>query len=362
MEKKANILQVVYGFGIGGGELKLLELLSNLNRDKYNITLVSVGLAGPLEDKFRALGLPVYILPKAWRFDVRLPFKLAKIMKETETDLMMSTLFFADIIGAAATCLYKPKAFVSWEVITGRLKIHQKWMYKILANRFDMVAAVSNSIHPFINKDRGQDANKIKTIYYGVDLKKYCPAPRKTTGKGIIFASVARLVLQKGHTYLLDAIPRILDKYPDARWKFAGSGDKEAELKQKVSALGIDHAVEFLGDQEDIPNFLNSIDVFILPSLWEGFPNVLLEAMACAKPVIATSVEGTVELVVDSETGLLVPMQNPQALEDAMLTMLENPELIDKYGQNGRHRVDEKFSLEKQIQEFETMYDQLLTK
>ncbi len=358
MTKKINILQLVYGFGVGGGELKLLELLRYLNRDKYNITVVSVGLGGPLEEKFRELGFPTFIISKSSRFDLTLPFKLAKIMRETQTDLMMSTLFFADIIGAAATLLYKPRAFVSWEVITGQLRVHQKWMYKMFASRFDMVAAVSNSIHPFIEKDRGQDPKKIRTIYYGVDLKKYAPRKKKNDDK-IIFGTVARLVHQKGHTFLLDAIPAVLEKYPNARWRFVGGGDKESVLRQQAERLGIAHAVEFTGNQSDVPSFLHSFDVFVLPSLWEGFPNVLLEAMACGLPVIATSVEGTIELVVDDETGILVPKENPQALTAAMMRVLESPNLIEQFGKAGRQRVEEHFSLEKQVREFEELYDKL---
>ena len=356
LSNKINIVQVVNGFGVGGGELKLLELIRHLNREKYNITVVSVGQGGPLEEKFRALGVPVHVLQKSWRFDLSLPFKLAKIFRRTRAQLVMCTLFYADVMSALASYFYRPETLISWEVITGRLKWYQKLAYKLLANRFDKVVAVSRSIHPFIVRDRGHKPETIRTIYYGVDTDKFKPLPRKKQEQ-IIFGTVARLVHQKGHTFLLNAIPKVLQKYPNAKWYFVGDGYKEQELREQARQLHVEHAVEFLGRQDNVIDFLNSFDVFVLPSLWEGFPNVLLEAMACARPVIATSVEGTVELVVDGVTGILVPPRNSNALARAMLQMLDNRDLIGQYGVNGRRRVEREFSLRKQIREFEALYD-----
>jgi len=335
-------------------------LISRLNREKYNITVVSVGLGGPLEERFRALGFPTFIIPKKSRFDFRLPFKLAKLMRQTQADLVMSTLFYADIMAALASYMYKPKALVSWEVITGRLKWHQIAMYKLLSGRFDMVAAVSNSIHPFIINQRGQGQEKIRTIYYGVDLSKYAATVTISPNCKIVFGTVARLVYQKGHTHLLDAIPMVVQRCPQAVWQFVGYGEKEAELKEKAKRLGIEQYVEFLGKRDDVPELLRQFDIFVLPSLWEGFPNVVLEAMACIKPVIATAVEGTVELVMDGVTGLLVPKEDPVALAAAMIKIIENPHLIAEFGSGGRRRVEEHFSLEKQIREFEELYDELI--
>nr|HQI49319.1 glycosyltransferase [bacterium] len=207
-EAQHTVMLVVNGFGIGGGELKLLELAGLLDRSKYALTIVSVGQGGPLEERFRALGFPTHVLPKAFGFDPRLPWRLAKLMRTTQTELVLSTLFYADIISALATCFYRPKALLSWEVITGQLEWYQVLAYRLLAGRFDHVAAVSDSIHPFIRGLRGMKPERISTIYYGVDLEKYQPhAPR--SGNDFVFGTVARLVHQKGHTWLLQAIPPV---------------------------------------------------------------------------------------------------------------------------------------------------------
>lgn len=354
--KRINLLQVVYGFSVGGAELKLLELVSRLNRDLFNISIVCVGIGGPLEERFRSLDLPVYMLPKARRFDYTLPFKLAKLSRSLKADIIMTTLFFADVIGALSTCLYKPKALISWEAITGQLKPHQKRMYKLTSSRFDVVVAVSNSIWPYIIRDRGQDPNKIVTIYYGVDLRKYTLAEPNRNQEHFVFGTAARLAHQKGHSYLLEAIPSVLAEYPQARWQFAGHGEKEEVLRQQAKQLGVDSHVSFLGRRDDVPDLLAQWDAFVLPSLWEGFPNVLLEAMARCRPVIATNVEGSGELVLHEETGLLVEKQDPQALAQAMKTVLADPGRAERWGRAGRKRVEDYFSVGKQIMEFEELY------
>jgi glycosyltransferase involved in cell wall biosynthesis len=360
-DSKHSLLLVVNGFGVGGGELKLLELASLLSREKYEITIASVGQGGPLEERFRALGCPTHVLPKAFGFDPRLPWRLAKLMRACNAELVMSTLFYADIISALATCICRPKALISWEVVTGRLSWYQVLAYRLLAGRFAHVAAVSDSIHPFIRGLRGMKAERISTIYYGVDLEKYRPVNRPANGTGLVFGTVARLVYQKGHTWLLEAIPRILEKYPQARWRFAGDGAKRSDLEAQAQRLGISHAVEFLGSRSDVQDLLGTFDVFILPSLWEGFPNVLLEAMACGLPVIATAVEGTVEMVLDGETGRLVPKEDTAALAAAMLELAGSAKVRQQMGKNGRARVESHFSLGKQVAEFEVLFDRFLS-
>jgi len=357
---KKNIVQVVNGLGVGGGELKLLELLQRLNPEKYDITVISVGQGGILEQEFRRTGWPLIVLPRSWRFDPLLVCKLAREFRRVRADLVMSTLFYADILAAAASLIYRPKALVSWEVITGRLRPHQVMMYKLFSRRFDCVAAVSNSIHPFIIRDRGQDPRKIRTIYYGVDLAKFSFTARQKRSTPFVFGTVARLVHQKGHTHLLDAIPLVLKHHRNVEWHLVGDGDRAVELRDKARRLGIEQAVVFHGRQSDIPQFLSTFDCFVLPSLWEGFPNVVLEAMAAGLPVIATCVEGTDELVVHGETGFLVGKEDPQALATAMCDLLSTPAQLERFSIAGRKRVEKYFSVDKQIREFEMLYDELL--
>ncbi len=363
-KNKIHILQLIYGFGMGGGEAKLLELVKKLDKKKYAITICSVGPSRRLEDQFRKLGVDIFIFGGRWRYNPALPFKVAKLIRKRNIDIVMTTLFYADIIGSFASRISAPRALISWEVITHPLNRRRRFLYSLASGRIDKVVTVSKSLTEFVIKERHQDPAKITNIYYGVDTEKY--KKRRKEGRlreelgdspGVVFGVVARLREQKGHVYLIDALPRVVEKYPNVKFVFVGRGQKEAELKAQVARLGLQEYVIFLGLRRDVKELLNEFDVFVLPSLWEGFPNVVLEAMSCSLPVIATTVEGTVELVVDGETGFLVPSRDPQALATALLKILDSPELIGKFGAASRKRIEENFTLEKQVAEFEALYD-----
>ena len=125
---KINLLQLIYGFGLGGGEAKLVELVKRLNKDKYTITICSVGPSRRLEDQFRALGVDIFIYGGKWRYNPLLPFKVAKLIRERNIDIVMTTLFFADIIGAFASRISSPRALISWEVITHPLNRRRRFL------------------------------------------------------------------------------------------------------------------------------------------------------------------------------------------------------------------------------------------
>jgi glycosyltransferase involved in cell wall biosynthesis len=134
-----------------------------------------------------------------------------------------------------------------------------------------------------------------------------------------LFGTVARLTQQKGLPYLLEAMCRVRIALQDARLVVVGMGDRMLELQARISELGLDDCVRLLGSRTDVADIVASLDVFVLPSLWEGLPTVILEAMALGMPVVATDIPGTRELVFDGRTGLLAPPRDPAKLADAMV-------------------------------------------
>ncbi len=366
-KKKRRVLHVVHGLGRAGGERKLWELLSRLDRSRYEIAICAVGKSGLMEEDFRSLGYDLHILPRKWRYDPRLVFAVAQLMRAFRPDLVQTTLFFADIIGAAASCLVRPRALLSWEVITHPLNLRRQLMYWALRRRFDMVVTVSDSIQRFAIEKRHQDPRKVTTIHYGVDLKHFCPRPKRGTlaqqigaPEATLFGTVAHFRRQKGHVYLVEAAAKVVASHPEAHFVLVGVGPELEAVRARAEQLGVSGHVHFLGLREDVREVLNEVDVFVLPSLWEGFPNVVLEAMACSKPVIATAVEGTAELVVHGQTGLLVRPADVEDLAKALVTLLEHPGLSAQFGAAGRTRVEEHFSVEHQVAAFEQLYEALI--
>jgi len=169
---------------------------------------------------------------------------------------------------------------------------------------------------------------------------------------------VARLHPQKGHEYLIKAARVLADKFKDLKIVLVGDGELRAELEQAVVEAGLSETFIFLGFRSDVRDLLSMFDIFVLPSLYEGLPNVILEAMATNLPVVATSVDGTVELVDDGETGYLVPPRDPGALVAKIGNLLESADLRRQFGRAGRKKVEEQYSLELQVENFQNLYEQ----
>jgi glycosyltransferase involved in cell wall biosynthesis len=368
--RKINILQLVNGFAIGGAERKLLDLVRSLDRNKYRIVICSVGQGGPLQKEFEKLGLKVVVLPKKFAFDFSLIFKVARLMRKERIEIVQTTLLYADLIGALAAKLAGVPIVISWETVSHgtndslRTKSRHKLGYRFAMKFVDRIVAVSDETRMSIIDKRKVFPEKVMTIHYGVDLNKYKQSngfvDRKKLGipeDAPIVGVVARLEEIKGHHYFIRAASEIINKFPKVNCVLVGDGSLRESLEKEVKKLGLESNFHFLGFRNDIQNLLNVFDIFVLPSISEGLPNVILEAMACKKPVVATSVGGIPEAVVHGITGFLVPVKNPASMAQAVVRLLENKKFLIEMGQKGRQRVEEEYSLDKEISEFENLYD-----
>jgi len=172
---------------------------------------------------------------------------------------------------------------------------------------------------------------------------------------------IARLVNQKGHKYLIDAFHRARQKNSRIFLLIVGDGELKNELRRQAKERGLEGEALFTGFREDTEKILSIIDIFVHPSLWEGFGLSILEAMSTGKAVIATKLSAIPELVIDGETGVLVPSKETELLSKKILELSENTELRSRFGNNGRERWKKMFSVDKMIRETENYYDELLT-
>jgi len=361
-----NLLQLVNGFAIGGGELKLLELVRHLDRQKYRITVASVGQGGPLQQEFEKLGIPVYVFSKRNRFDLSLIKKVAWLMRQQEIQVLQTTLFYADIIGGIAAGLTGVPVVISWEVVTQPLRPRHRWAYRLAQAKTDRVVTVSRALQRTVIRDRHVTPEKVITIPYGVDVsvfgRRNGSIKREQLGlqkEDLLIGVVARLTEQKGHTYLIKAAPEIVEAFPEVKFLFVGDGPLRQKLEAEVNERNLASHFRFLGFRGDVPDLLHLFDLFVLPSLYEGLPNVVLEAMAASRAVVATAVDGTPEAIVDGQTGVLVPPKNPSALGKAISGLLASPERRRQLGENARRRVETCFSLQAQVAQFEELYHSL---
>ncbi len=232
------------------------------------------------------------------------------------------------------------------------LKFLYKKMEQIAAKWADFIITTTNPNRNQILENNIVPPEKLAAIPEGIELKNYETVKVNTFQKrkelgipddAVFVGTVARLEEAKGHRYLLEAIKMIVEKRKDLYFVMVGKGHLQKELEKKTCELGIQDNVKFLGFRDDMLEILQSIDLFVLPSLWEGQGVVLMEAMCYKKPVIACEVGGVVDVVKDGENGLLVPPRNPEKLEEAILRILDMPEKMKEMGEAGYRRIAVKF-------------------
>jgi len=214
-------------------------------------------------------------------------------------------------------------------------------------------------------EDKNLSKEKITVIHNGSDLRRFrpeqSPSPglKRSLGFGKddpVLMVVGRLEPQKGHRILLQAMPDIRREFSSVRLVCVGTGSLENDLMRFVGELGIESAVRFVGFQADVAEWFKLADITVLPSFYEGLPLVAIESLAAAKPVVATAVDGSGEVVVDGETGLTVPPGDPQALSVAICRLLRDVELRKRLGRQGREWVCKHFDEREQIKQTQDLY------
>jgi glycosyltransferase involved in cell wall biosynthesis len=225
------------------------------------------------------------------------------------------------------------------------------------------ITAVSDWLRDFVIH-MGIPSEKVVTVRNGIPLHSTAAEPSQELRDALglaeddtVFLCAARLIMQKGHAFLVEAFKKLSHKHKNVKLLIAGTGELEQNLKHQAEGCG---QISFLGYREDIEEVMHVSDIFVLPSLWEGFGIAFLEAMQAGLPVIASDVSAVPEIVTDNETGFLVPAGQVDALYEKMEMLAENSELRDRMGAKGKERVQKDFSLEKMVNEFETVYAQAL--
>ncbi len=355
----------------GGAQVALWRLATRLDKAAFTARVVCLrGGEGAVGRKLRAAGIPILDLQmtRKWRVDA-LARLYAHWRRERPT-ILHSWMFHATLTGRLVG-----RAAGIPILISARRNVNIGGSQRERLNRLTLpldhaVIAVCEAARQ-AEMARGHAApEKVTTIYNGVDLSEFPPANAAAGARlrrvlhlpadARLIGVVGRLHPQKGHTTLLQAIPAILAETPAAHFLMIGDGELRPALAQEAQQLGAARQVHWLGQRDDVPMLLAGLDLFALPSLWEGMPNAALEAMAAALPVVATGVDGTREVIEDGVSGLLVPPADAAALAAGIIRLLQDPSLAQRLGQTARERVATQFTLEQTVQKTEALYRSLL--
>jgi glycosyltransferase involved in cell wall biosynthesis len=364
---------VITELDIGGAEKALVNLATRLDRTRWRPSVIALGPEGPLAQPIRESGLTVDCLGVDPRRPVVAIRRLASTLRRHDPALVQSFLFHANVAArVAALWAGRPRPWVLGGLrVAERQKRWHLWLDRMTARLSTGAVCVSEGVRRFSRDLGGWPDDRLTVIPNGIDVALFDfdavdPVPRDSLEippGSFLVLYVGRLHVQKGLPILLDAFEQVIDSRPDhdCHLALAGDGPERDRLQNRVEGTSrLRGRVHLLGPRSDVPALLKAADLLVLPSIWEGMPNAVLEAMASRRAVVATRVEGSEDLVEPGKTGWLVPPGDPDALARALLDAASDRVRLRHFGELGRARVESKFTIEETVLGYERLWARIL--
>jgi len=361
------ILHLIETGGPGGAERMLLDLAQHLGPEYHSV----IGLlkSGWLHSQVISSGVSCAMVNGGGSIDLEVIARVLQVAREHRVGLIHAHEFYMNAIGAIVSRLTGIPLVAT---VHGRNYYPDKrrrwWVYRMVAAQAAAVVAVSEDLRRFFCQTTGAIPDHVRVIYNGINTKSLSDGKRdvrllKSIGippEASIIGTLGNLYPIKGHVYLIRAARTIIHHRPDTHVIILGRGELKDELSAEAEALGIKDQIHLLGYRDDTWRWLSTMDVFTLPSLSEGLPLSLLEAMAAGVPPVVTEVGGMPEVVHDGKTGFMVSPREPDALARKILFLLDNPAVATRIGAAGRSQVHELFSLDKMLTKYHNLYHEVL--
>lgn len=368
MDNRLNILHLRASNFFGGPEKQILEHFTRVDPKRFKLTLCSFledGKVNKLIEMGVQSGIKCYNLSSRSPFDFSTILRLIAIIQKEKIQILCTHGYKPDVMGRIASWITGiPEIVISrgWTGENSKIRLYER-IDKLFLRFADHVVAVSRGQGDKIIKI-GVSSNNVSVIYNAIDVNSiegYSSSSfRKDIGiskNSILVVSAGRLSPEKNFSALIDAAKIIASK-GDLDFKFVifGEGFLREDLERKIQDAQLQGKFYLPGFRRDFVSLLKEVDIFILTSLTEGLPNVILEAYALRRPVIATKVGGTPEIVVDGVTGFLVNPEDKKKMAEHILLLAKNNDLRVKMGENGYQHVKEHFNYETQTKKFEDLY------
>ena len=363
-----RVLFLAHAFAVGGAEEMVLNLVRHLP-PHYEPAVLCIHEAGPIGLEIQQTGVPFKVLglkPGLLRpFDV---LRLQDFLYQCQPDIVHTFLLTGSLYGRFAAMMARVPVVIGTEVNV----YERKRPWHVQAERWlmrgtDAVIASAESVREFYIKQINADPAKVEVIYNAVDWSRLETTISREDMRramdvpveGPLLGIIARLTEQKGHRVLLDALAQRPD-LSRAHLVIVGDGPLSAALQRQAAGLGIADRVRFLGARRDLGNLLSAIDVFVMPSFWEGLPLAMVLAMGAGLPVVATRVAGIPEVVQDGVNGLLVPPGESGELGAALSRVVNDDTTRVLLGQAARAFVRPRFGVDGYVNAITGLYDRLL--
>lgn len=366
---KTKILFLITELRPAGAEKILFTLAQGLRGD-FEIKVACLSAQrGAVGDWLTELGIPVFYVDMASKWQFWKFLKFYRYLKKEKFQLLHTHLFHANLLGRILGTWARIPAIISTvHIVERRFRPWHFWLESRTHSLIRYEVCVSQAVFDFMQQKTKIPVHKLKKIWNGIDLLPFQNAVQQVFSrqeilkhpKRWVLGSVGHLREQKGYRYLIEAMAILQARLPNQiDLILVGDGEERERLERDVCEKRLEHVVHFLGYRSDIPTCLRCLDLFVLPSIYEGFGLVVIEAMACQVPVLATEVDSLPELIQENETGFLVPPKNAQALADRIEELLEQPDLRQKVIKKASSWAEE-FRPERMVEEYRALYYDIL--
>ena len=361
----------------GGAQRNTLLTLTGLVRDGYEAELVC-GPGGRLIGEAKANGIAVRVVPDLVRQidpvkDCRALFMLNKLFRSREYDIVHTHSTKGGVLGRLAAWLARVPVIVHTVhgvpfEMNGDMKSRiYMGIERVMGALTDRLVCVGKQLCREVEEWKIVPDKKLVTIYSGIDLSSYAAKKPAVAMKNElqvqdawpIVGSIGRLSQQKAQHYLVEAIALLRESYPNIKLLLVGEGQLRPLLEEQIQALGLSTHILLLGQRDDVADLLQVFDIYAMSSRWEGVGRALTEAMHCARPIVATAVNGVTELIVDGETGLCVPPRDPTTLAAAIERLALDPQLAGRLAANAQRKAKHLMDGRQMVLAIEELYDTL---
>jgi glycosyltransferase involved in cell wall biosynthesis len=361
------VMHVIPALPVGGAETLVFQMVRGLDRSRFAPAVAVLGDLGPMGEEIRRAGIEVVAL-EGFVGPGRLPRlvpRLAGVFRARRIRIVHTHLYHGNYYGRLAALVARtPVVVASIHNVYDRVKLHRRWVNRLLGPRTDAILAGSESVRQDILRWDGVSPERVSVLPYGIDLTPYERLPDRASARAAlglpdgvrVIGTVGRLEIQKGHDLLLQSVARLDAEGAGVCLVLVGDGRERSGLERMASALGLGDVVRFLGTRRDLPAVLAALDLFALPSRWEGTPLALIAALASGLPVVATPVGGVPEILEDGVTGRLVPAEDVEALAHALRDLLGDLPAARALGARGKAYVKAHCSVEVMLRQLENLY------
>ncbi len=373
-----RVLLLISNLEYGGAQRQIVELANNIDRSRYELHICSLSDYAPLANQLKP-GTKFHVIKKYFKFDITVIPRLVFLLKHLKIDIIHSFLFDAEIAARIAGVIAGVRGIIGSERNTNyHLKRRQILAYNLTRGAVNLIIANSRAGAEFNSRTLGQDMSMYRIIHNGVDTDRFFPRDSLLLRRDLgiledeaVVGMFASFKEQKNHPLFFAAAQSVLKRIPNVRFLLVGdmlhaglhgSDAYMSRMTSLVDELGIRDNCIFLGNRDDVEYLYCICDLTVLPSLFEGTPNVLLESMACGVPVIATDVSDNSIIVSDKETGYIVPLDDPEIVAERICSLIINkPERL-KMGRTARRVMELEFSSEALARKTEAIYAELAGK